>query len=75
MSDIKKVHSVAELKALISDRKGEAEDHVVLTVSAGTCGQARGSLKVIEALEEAIQKENLSSKVKVKVSGCHGFCE
>ncbi|MGD2294338.1 MAG: NADH-quinone oxidoreductase subunit NuoF [Candidatus Aminicenantes bacterium] len=77
MSEIKKVKSIEELRSTISDRiqARQLEDKTVLTVSAGTCGQARGSLKVIEALEEAIASEHLADKVSVKVSGCHGFCE
>jgi NADH-quinone oxidoreductase subunit F len=44
-------------------------------VSAGTCGQARGSLKVVEALEETIKEKKLEDRVAVKITGCHGFCE
>jgi NADH-quinone oxidoreductase subunit F len=55
--------------------KKAAERQSVLIVSAGTCGQARGSLKVIEALEKEIQKRNLEDRIAVKITGCHGFCE
>ena len=56
-------------------QKRKSEKKPVLTISAGTCGQARGSLKVIESLKKAIQKKNMANKVKIKVTGCHGFCE
>ena len=77
MSKVKKVNSIEELNQIIRDRIQalKSEDKTILTVSAGTCGRARGSLKVIESLEETIKTEDLSDKVKVKASGCHGFCE
>ncbi|HUU37832.1 MAG TPA: NADH-quinone oxidoreductase subunit NuoF [Candidatus Desulfaltia sp.] len=73
----KKIASTRDLKALIAEKKAarESEKRPVLTVSAGTCGQARGSLKVIDALRKALKKENLEDRVKVRVTGCHGFCE
>jgi NADH-quinone oxidoreductase subunit F len=30
---------------------------------------------VVKSLEKAIKEENLEDKVKIKVTGCHGFCE
>ncbi len=73
----KKIASTRDLEALIAKRGAarEAEKRPVLTVSAGTCGQARGSLKVIDALNKTLKKENLEDRIKVRVTGCHGFCE
>ncbi|MDH4271191.1 MAG: (2Fe-2S) ferredoxin domain-containing protein, partial [Candidatus Aminicenantes bacterium] len=73
----KKIASTRDLKALIAANRAarESEKRPVLTVSAGTCGQARGSLKVIDALRKTLKKENLGDQVKVRVTGCHGFCE
>ena len=77
MNEIKKINSIEELKNTIKDQTlfRQAEQKAILFVSAGTCGQARGSLKVIEALEKEITVQNLKDKVLVKVTGCHGFCE
>ncbi len=77
MIDIKKIKSVKELQQTIDGqiKKRKAHKKPVLTVSAGTCGQARGSLKVIESLQKVVKKENLESKVDIKITGCHGFCE
>ncbi len=73
----KKLASTRDLQALIAENKAarDSEKRPILTVSAGTCGQARGSLKVIDALRKTLKKENLEDRVKVRVSGCHGFCE
>jgi NADH-quinone oxidoreductase subunit F len=72
-----KLQSFDDLKQRIereSSRK-EGEKQTVLVVSAGTCGQARGSLKVIDALEKAIHARKIGDRVGVKITGCHGFCE
>ncbi|MFB0564832.1 MAG: NADH-quinone oxidoreductase subunit NuoF [Candidatus Aminicenantaceae bacterium] len=77
MKNIMKMHSINDFKQAIESQiqKRKSEENPVLTVSAGTCGRARGSLKVIKALKNAIKKKKLEDKVKVKVTGCHGFCE
>jgi NADH-quinone oxidoreductase subunit F len=76
MTDIK-LKSFEELRQKIENAssKKEEQKHTVLTVSAGTCGQARGSLKVVEELKKVIQEKKLKDRVAVKVTGCHGFCE
>lgn len=77
MRHIKSINTIKDLKTHIqSKRQARRSDKTpVLTVSAGTCGQARGSLKVIESLETVIEKNHLEGKVKIRVTGCHGFCE
>jgi len=72
-----KIHSITDLKQAIETQiqKRKSAEKPVLTVSAGTCGRARGSLKVIKALKNAVKKEKLENDVKIKVTGCHGFCE
>lgn len=45
----------------------------IISISCGTCGQARGALKVAQAFKEAIK--GLGKKISIKVTGCHGFCE
>jgi len=77
MRKIKKIKTIKDLEQLIHSQvqARKSEKKPVLTVSAGTCGQARGSLQVIKSLEKAIKEENLEDKVKIKVTGCHGFCE
>jgi NADH-quinone oxidoreductase subunit F len=77
MKPTKKIKTTEDLTQAIHSQiqKRQSEKTPVLTVSAGTCGQARGSLKVINSLKKAIKKNNLEDKVKIKVTGCHGFCE
>jgi NADH-quinone oxidoreductase subunit F len=72
-----KLRSLDDLKQKIEleSSKKVDEKQSILIVSAGTCGQARGSMKVIDALEKAIQERKLEDRVAVKITGCHGFCE
>ncbi|MGD8534888.1 MAG: NADH-quinone oxidoreductase subunit NuoF [Candidatus Aminicenantes bacterium] len=77
MKSTKRMKTTEDLTQAIHSqiKKRQSEKKPVLTVSAGTCGQARGSLKVIDSLKKAIKKNNLEDEVKIKVTGCHGFCE
>ena len=77
MNETKPLRRVEDLISRIKERiqERQAEEKTILTVSAGTCGRARGSLKVIAALEKAIEDKGIANKVKVRISGCHGFCE
>ncbi len=72
-----KLKTVKALEQAIEVQKKarQADKKPVLTVSAGTCGQARGALKVVEALQGALKKAKLDKKVRIRVTGCHGFCE
>lgn len=72
-----KITSLKQLQAVIKEQADlrKAETRPVLTVSAGTCGRARGSQDVIDALQRIIKTQKLEKKVKIKVTGCHGFCE
>ncbi|MDH4196983.1 MAG: hydrogenase, partial [Candidatus Aminicenantes bacterium] len=77
MKPTPKIKTARELKALIQERvrSRKADTRTVLTVSSGTCGQARGSHKVIASLRKALEEQKLGSKVNLRVTGCHGFCE
>jgi NADH:ubiquinone oxidoreductase subunit F (NADH-binding)/(2Fe-2S) ferredoxin/Pyruvate/2-oxoacid:ferredoxin oxidoreductase delta subunit len=46
-----------------------------IVISSGTCGQASGSIPIIEALNQELEKRDLSGTIGVEITGCHGFCE
>jgi NADH-quinone oxidoreductase subunit F len=77
MKTTTKIKTAKALEKVIKSREQlrKADKKPVLTVSAGTCGRARGSLKVIDSLNAAIKKAKLQNKVTVRITGCHGFCE
>lgn len=72
-----KINSVEELKQKSQEASRDAvgKDKAVITVSAGTCGQARGSMDVVKALRDSIRNNKQEKNITVKVTGCHGFCE
>ncbi|UCG44349.1 MAG: NADH-quinone oxidoreductase subunit NuoF [candidate division WOR-3 bacterium] len=73
---MKKLKSVAELEALRKKaQKQTGGDRTFVTVSGGTCGQARGSVSVLDAVRSEIKNRKLENRVKVRASGCLGFCE
>ena len=46
-----------------------------IVLATGTCGIARGADKVANALKKELKQQDLESKVDLKITGCHGFCE
>ena len=65
--------SLAELrKRLVTARSAYAKQVII---SSGTCGEACGSLGVVEAFRETLAKQGLADEVLLRVTGCHGFCE
>ncbi len=71
-----KLNSYTELTAcrgeLIQLREKEQQ---IVTTCGGTGCQASGCLAVVKALKEEITREGLDESVKLRVTGCHGFCE
>ncbi|HHV58633.1 MAG TPA: NADH-quinone oxidoreductase subunit F, partial [Firmicutes bacterium] len=56
---------------------GRAEGRPAVWVCAGTGCRANGSLKVLEALKEEAAHQGLVAEIglRLKTSGCHGYCE
>jgi NADH-quinone oxidoreductase subunit F len=72
------MRTIEDLKEAIRtgvERRSTRDKRPHIVISAGTCGRARGSLKVEGALKDELRKHGLQDKVEVKLSGCHGFCE
>jgi NADH-quinone oxidoreductase subunit F len=64
---------LAVWKARILEERPVPKKTVV--VSNGTCGQASGSLGIIEALGRELDRRDLRETVGMEITGCHGFCE
>ena len=64
---------LAAWKAQILEERPASPKTVV--VSNGTCGRARGSSRIIEALKRELDGRGLGETIKLEVTGCHGFCE
>ena len=73
---MEKINIPDTLKSFAQRKKSELEQYeTVITVPSGTCCQAAGSLPVLLSLQKAVEKKKLQSKVRIRVSGCQGFCE
>jgi NADH-quinone oxidoreductase subunit F len=46
-----------------------------IIISAGTCGQASGANDLIRVTKREFLKKDLTDKVHLRITGCHGFCE
>jgi len=66
---VKKLNTFEGLTVLQEKLSKKRNDRFI-SLTSGTCGQARGSLK----LEKAFKKVT-KGKIDIKITGCHGFCE
>jgi NADH-quinone oxidoreductase subunit F len=73
MDKIVNPEQLNEWKEEILSRRPEYKKTIV--ISSGTCGQASGSLPVVDAINEELEKRRLKETVGVEITGCHGFCE
>jgi NADH-quinone oxidoreductase subunit F len=64
---------LAEWRAHLGEERPVRQKTII--VSNGTCGQASGSLAIIDALRREIEKRDLQTTVGLEITGCHGFCE
>ncbi len=64
---------LADWKARLLEERPAGRKTVV--VSSGTCGQASGSLEIIDAFRGEIDRRGLADEVRLETTGCHGFCE
>ncbi len=71
-----RINSPADLEkfrqGILSSRDS---DKLCITLCSGSACQASGSGEVAASLEAEIEKQGLSSKVEIRKTGCHGFCE
>ena len=73
---MRRIESPEQLASLRGElQKKRQEQPVTVIVSSGTCGQARGSLGVLDAFRRELDKQGLAGKVALRSTGCHGFCE
>ena len=73
---MKQIRNISDLKTMREQilKKRESEKTVLRTCISTGC-RAQKSLKVIDALNSAIKEQGIQDTVKIKKTGCHGFCE
>ena len=70
---IKSPDDLARLREQLQSRR--AADKPCITVCAGTGCQAFGCMAIIGAFREELENRDLSDRVDILTTGCHGFCE
>lgn len=71
-----RINSVAELEELRKGILSKIEpDKPCIAICAGIACLGLGNDRVISAFEEEIRKQSLETKVDIRATGCHGFCE
>ena len=71
-----KLQSEKSLDALRKRLRADARQYTTkLTVCGGTGCHASGCRDVMEAVRKEISKRGLEETVRLRVTGCHGFCE
>ena len=58
--------------SLLAQRTG---DETTIAVGAGTCCIAKGSARLFDRFRNVLKAEGLDASVRLKLTGCHGFCE
>ena len=46
-----------------------------IVISAGTCGQASGANDLIRITKRELLNKNLTERINLRITGCHGYCE
>jgi len=71
-----KLRNPDELNKLRSEIiKKQPSDNTVITICGGTGCCAWGAIKVADGFAAAVRSRNLGKKIRIKTTGCHGFCE
>ncbi|ROL62536.1 FAD-binding protein, partial [Bacteroidetes/Chlorobi group bacterium ChocPot_Mid] len=73
MIKLKSIRELEELRAELQQQKSPETPTII--INAGTCGQASGANELIRITKREILENDLSHKVRLRVTGCHGFCE
>ena len=71
-----RLNTIEHFRAFQGRLLGQRDLNVpTIVIPAGTCGRASGSNELISAAEEALSAGSLAGKVRLRITGCHGFCQ
>jgi len=73
MSHLTTLHELTNLRSRLSIGTGKATH--TLAICNGTGCQASRSASVVQALKKQLSEQGLEEKVRLRVTGCQGFCE
>ncbi len=73
---MKRLTCVDDFKVLRDLLHAQRNDGAVtIVIPAGTCGIASGAGRLIQEAQRAILANHLAGRVRLRVTGCHGFCQ
>jgi NADH-quinone oxidoreductase subunit F len=75
MNRISTVEEFHDFRQRIITESEDQSKRPKLIVSAGTCGQASGANDIIRAIKRYMIERALQGKIKIKVTGCQGYCQ
>jgi NADH-quinone oxidoreductase subunit F len=75
MRKLSSVEEFSDFRRRILGEKTVLTDQPTLVVCSGTGGQASGSNDIIRIIKRYIIEHDLRDKVKLRITGCQGFCE
>lgn len=73
MKRLNSINDFKELQGLITTDRDRTIPTIV--ISAGTCGQASGANDLIRITKRELLAKELTDKIHLLITGCHGFCE
>lgn len=73
---LERITSIAEFHKLQRRLKAALRPEIpVIVIPAGTCGQASGANDLIRIAKRDILQKRLTDRLKLRVTGCHGWCQ
>lgn len=73
---MKRLNSITDFKELQNLITIDKDPNIpTIVISAGTCGQASGANDLIRITKRELLAKNLTDKINLLITGCHGFCE
>ncbi len=73
MPSLGMIGDLADLRESLVRERGRT--HTTIIVCGGPGCQASGCRAVADALGEELRGEGLTDRIRLRVTGCHGFCE
>ena len=75
MKSLSSVEEFCDFRGRVISETNFEPEQPTLVVSNGSCGQASGSNDIIRIIKRYIIERSMGEKVKIRITGCHGFCE
>ena len=73
---MERLNSIKHFKVLQNHLLSKRNSNIpTIVIPAGTCGQASGANDLIRATKQELLKKELAEKIRLRITGCHGFCE